>query len=185
MPPTSAPEPSCCAATAPACAIADLLLERQLAFDLIRDARADLPQTQIVVYTAIDDVTYIERCLQLARGIRRQIAMHRRTARGCPQRHRRKHLHLDQKSYSELMAKNGAIGSRSRHVEKLSPSELRAFHFIGRERPVAEIARTPHRSINTIETYRTRIKNKLGLKHASELSYFAFQHSLMTQGLEV
>ena len=44
------------------------------------------------------------------------------------------------------------------------------FRLIGRGRTTAEVADELHLSVHTIETYRRRIKAKLGLRTAAELS---------------
>ncbi len=54
--------------------------------------------------------------------------------------------------------------------ESLSDRELEVFRLMGRGRTTAEVADELHLSIHTIETYRRRIKAKLGLRTAAELS---------------
>ncbi len=54
-------------------------------------------------------------------------------------------------------------------MEKLTDRELEVFHAIGQGHTTKQIARKLSLSIKTIGTYRERIKEKLGLKNASEL----------------
>lgn len=58
-------------------------------------------------------------------------------------------------------------------VEVLSNRELEVFRLIGAGKTTSNIAKQFHRSIKTIETYRSRIKNKLCLKHNIELIHSA------------
>jgi DNA-binding CsgD family transcriptional regulator len=60
-------------------------------------------------------------------------------------------------------------------VQTLSDRELEVFEQIGRGRSTKEIARQLHLSIKTVETHREKIKAKLGLKSATELSRAAYQ----------
>ncbi|MGM0505787.1 MAG: response regulator [Bacteroidota bacterium] len=60
-------------------------------------------------------------------------------------------------------------------MELLSDRELEVFEWIGRGHSSAEIADQLHLSSKTVETYRSRIKEKLGLRHASELMFHAIK----------
>ncbi len=54
-------------------------------------------------------------------------------------------------------------------AEHLSERELQVFESVGTGTSTYEIARTLHIDVSTVETYRARIKEKLGLKNATEL----------------
>ncbi|HXY36872.1 MAG TPA: response regulator transcription factor [Planctomycetaceae bacterium] len=60
-------------------------------------------------------------------------------------------------------------------VHTLSDRELEVFEQIGRGRSTKDIARQLHLSIKTVETHREKIKAKLGLRSAAELSRAAYQ----------
>lgn len=62
-------------------------------------------------------------------------------------------------------------------VEVLSARELEVFRLIGEGKTTSNIAKQFHRSIKTIETYRSRIKKKLCLKHNMELIHSAMYWS--------
>lgn len=51
----------------------------------------------------------------------------------------------------------------------LSERELQVFESVGTGNSTHEIARALHIDVSTVETYRARIKEKLGLKNATEL----------------
>lgn len=59
-------------------------------------------------------------------------------------------------------------------LDDLSPRELEVLSLIGQGLKTAEVAETLCLSPKTIETYREKLKVKLGLKNASELARFAF-----------
>ena len=55
-------------------------------------------------------------------------------------------------------------------MEMLSDRELQVFEMIGEGLTTREIARQLHVAVKTVETHRRRIKTKLGLKTAAQLS---------------
>ncbi|PKL47472.1 MAG: DNA-binding response regulator [Candidatus Riflebacteria bacterium HGW-Riflebacteria-2] len=59
-------------------------------------------------------------------------------------------------------------------LDDLSPREREVLRLIGQGLKTAEIAESLCLSPKTIETYREKLKTKLGLKNASELARFAF-----------
>ena len=66
-------------------------------------------------------------------------------------------------------------GASRNPVEVLADRELEVFRLIGEGMKTAEIAQKLHLSVHTIETYRERIKTKLGMKNSSRLGQFATQ----------
>jgi DNA-binding NarL/FixJ family response regulator len=62
--------------------------------------------------------------------------------------------------------------------ETLSDRELEAFGLIGEGLTTVEIAQRMHVSAKTVETYRARIKQKLGVRNLNELMQRAVQSRL-------
>jgi len=60
-------------------------------------------------------------------------------------------------------------------VESLSDRELEIFRLIGQGLTTSQVADRLHRSVNTVESHREKIKDKLGLKNAGELNRAAAQ----------
>jgi DNA-binding NarL/FixJ family response regulator len=60
-------------------------------------------------------------------------------------------------------------------VEDLSDRELEIFRLIGQGRATRQIAAELHISTSTVETYRERLKTKMGLKNGAELTRRAMQ----------
>jgi DNA-binding NarL/FixJ family response regulator len=58
-------------------------------------------------------------------------------------------------------------------VSQLSDRELEVFQFVGQGLSTREIAERLHLSVKTVETHRSRIKSKLGLKNSAELAHRA------------
>ena len=63
-------------------------------------------------------------------------------------------------------------------VDRLSDRELEVFELIGSGSTTRQIAERMHLSPKTIETYRDRIKTKLGLANTTELMRHAVKRVL-------
>jgi len=68
-------------------------------------------------------------------------------------------------------------GSRLDGLNQLSNRELEVFQYIGNGLDTRQIARSICRSPKTVETYRYRIKKKLGLDNSIELAQLACIHA--------
>src|SRR5439155_15017226 len=65
---------------------------------------------------------------------------------------------------------NGEIESARSELKPLSDRELQVFSLIGRGFGASRLATELHLSVKTIETHQMHIKQKLGLRSATELS---------------
>ena len=68
------------------------------------------------------------------------------------------------------MLANGSVEARRDACEHLSDRELQVFRLFGSGLGSSRIAQELHLSVKTIETHRHRIKQKLGLTNAGELT---------------
>jgi DNA-binding NarL/FixJ family response regulator len=66
-------------------------------------------------------------------------------------------------------------------VDALADRELEVFRLLGEGKKTAAIAGQLHLSVKTVETYRTRIRQKLDLADGTELAHFA-THWVMENG---
>lgn len=79
-----------------------------------------------------------------------------------------------------LLAKTKeANRERVAQVERLSERERTVFASLGRGAEMSEIAASMNVSVKTVETYRARIKQKLGIKNRVELLRFAVECELL------
>ncbi|MDZ7717667.1 MAG: response regulator transcription factor [Balneolaceae bacterium] len=72
-----------------------------------------------------------------------------------------------------MNAMQGKKNSITSPVDVLSDRELEVFELIGRGKSSNEIANQLHLASKTIETYRSRIKEKLSFKNSTEMMYHA------------
>jgi DNA-binding NarL/FixJ family response regulator len=86
-------------------------------------------------------------------------------------------IYLSESMTREILrrASKGGDAVTESPVEHLSDRELEIFRLIGQGRATRQIASELHISTSTVETYRERLKTKLGLKNGAELSRKAMQ----------
>jgi DNA-binding NarL/FixJ family response regulator len=154
----------------PDLAIIDLSLGGDSGIDLIRMIREQFPKVAMVVLSMHDERVYAERSIRAgARGYimkrestKKVVDAIREVLQG--------NVYLS-KELTELFAQkfiSGAGGDAS-PISQLSDRELEVFRFIGQGYETREIAETLQVNIKTVQTYCTRIKDKLNLSSGAEL----------------
>jgi len=167
--------------TEPDLVIVDISLKSGNGIDLVKRLKAKDTTLVVLVWSMYPENLYAERALRAgARGYVNkgqsadQIMEAIRTV-------------LDGRTYlsAEMSEKllGRVIGHSSAavvtsHVEKLTDRELEAFELLGQGLTTQQIAGRMHVSHKTVETYRARIKEKLGLMNAVELIQHAVQWSM-------
>lgn len=159
------------AKTSPDLVIVDLLLKGSHGLDLIKDLRLRQPATAILVVSMHEESLHAERAIRAgALGfINKQEATRsivhaiRTVLQG--------DIYVSETLTSRLAAK---IAGKPRaqaglSIELLTDRELRVFEFLGMGYSTRQIAASLHVGITTVETYRARIKQKLGLRTGPEL----------------
>lgn len=155
--------------------IVDITLKTSDGIDLVKQINSHFKQLPVLVVSMHDESLYAERAL-LA-GARGYIMKQEATDSIV---HAIRHV-LKGKIYASDDVKETIF---SRHVDpgrseavsavdSLTNRELEVFRLFGKGLSTKEIAETLHLSIKTIGTYRERIKEKLSLKHISELISYA------------
>jgi DNA-binding NarL/FixJ family response regulator len=159
------------AALKPDVAVVDLSLQGPDGLELVKNLRAHQIPVPVVILSMHDESLYAERALRAgARAyLMKQeaaeqvlLALRRVLAGG---------IYVSDRMASRLL---GQI-SRAQPTpgdspfRSLSDRELDVFRRIGRGHGTRQIADELHLSIKTVESYRTHIKDKLGLSSAAEL----------------
>lgn len=141
--------------------------------DLVKKLGEVRPDLAVLVVSMHDEMLYAARALALG-------------ARGYVMKHEAVHVLEDAVLrlldggiwMSERMAAHLAKqnSTQATPVGSLSDRELEVFMLIGQGLSTREIAERTERSVKTIETYRARIKKKLGLQTAAELMHYAVSY---------
>lgn len=157
--------------------IIDLSLADGHGFELIKDLGTIAPLPRMLVFSAHDEEVYAERVLEAgALGYVRKTATEaelleaiRRVLAG------QVYLSASMTSRVLLRRVTPPRGDHRSPIQALSDRELQVFELIGNGQSTKQIAFTLGVDAKTIETYRARIKEKLGLDSAPSLMRAAFQ----------
>ena len=179
-------------ATDPDVAIVDISLGDAHGLDLIQNLKAERPGLAVVVFSMYDEAVYAERALRAgARGYVRKseptatIAEAVRSAAAGE-------IYLARHAASRLLARvalgpdrlSGGDGVATASAERrggvggldeLTDREMAVFQLLGQGRSPEGIADHLNLSRKTVETYRRRAKEKLGLDSVTELLQFAIR----------
>jgi len=166
------------ARTQPDVAIVDIALKTGDGIDLIKRIKARNDHVRILVWSMYREALYAQRALRAGalgyidkeQATDKIIDAIRAILAG--------NIYLSPTMTNSLLQR--AVGDEPAHVlaaptEVLSDRELEVFRAIGAGQKVQQIATQLHLSVKTVETYRDRIRGKLGLSDAAELARRAFQ----------
>jgi DNA-binding NarL/FixJ family response regulator len=160
------------AALQPGLAIVDLTLKSSLGIELIKDLQARFPEVKILVVSMQDEMIYADRCIHAgARGYITKQQASRHVMRAIRQVLAGGIYLSDAMVHQVLERSAGRPGQREplEIVSKLTDRELQVFELVGKGLSTRQIADLLFLDTKTIETYRARIKEKLGFKDGPEL----------------
>ncbi|TWU44999.1 Oxygen regulatory protein NreC [Novipirellula aureliae] len=161
--------------TQPDAAIVDICLKTSNGIELVKEIRSRFPTVRTLVWSMYDESLYAERALKAGASgyINKRYA--RETMIDALRTVLAGEVYLSPEFLSKRMQeKTSGDSIDDREPAKvLSNRELEVFTLIGRGTKTSQIASAMSLSPNTIETYRSRIKDKLCLRHTAELARFA------------
>jgi len=172
-------EPSALAAMAaqpPDIAVVDLSLKKGSGLELIRALRAQVPTVAIVVLSMHEELTDVERAFRA--GAAGYVMKQESTGQivAAIREVRAGGIFVNPALRSLLAARLTSRGrERSGLVEHLSDRELEVLRRLGGGESTREIGAALGVSQKTVQTYCARIKEKLGLDDAQELTRYAYQ----------
>jgi DNA-binding NarL/FixJ family response regulator len=162
--------------TKPDIAIVDITLRGSSGLELIKDLKAQELDVPVLVLSMHDEELYAERVLRA--GGRGYISKHEATTTltDAIEQVVRGEVYLGAKMTAQVL-KRMSVGTavKSGGLELLADRELEVFLLVGKGYNSRRIAEQLHLGESTIETYRARIKDKLGLRDAAELYIRAAQ----------
>ena len=167
-------------AVRPDVVVVDIRLETGSGLDLVERINARDESIGILVWSNYPDTIYAQRAL--CAGALGYINKRQATGRiiEAIRRVRDGQIFLCEETAQQLLGSAVGRGKRLRAagVECLSNRELEVFRLIGEGLSTSEIARRLHRTVNTVDSHRGRIKIKLALKSAGELTRAAVEWML-------
>jgi DNA-binding NarL/FixJ family response regulator len=156
--------------TKPDIAIVDVTLRGSSGLELIKNLKAQEIEVPVLVLSMHDEELYAERALSA--GARGYISKHEAssTLSEAIKKVVGGDIYLGGKITSHVLKRLAAGGAgKPSGLNSLADRELEVFHLIGRGYNSRRIAEQLHLGESTIETYRARIKDKLGIRNAAEL----------------
>jgi DNA-binding NarL/FixJ family response regulator len=162
----------------PDIAVIDISLKSGNGIDLIKRLRASHPSVRVVVWSMYQETLFAERALRAgAMGYVHKAKATREILQAIRSVLADK-VYLSEDLSGELLARfvtGGNKAGSAASVEALSDRELEAFGFVGQGLTTEQVAEKMHVSPKTVDTYRARIKEKLGLTSMSEVMQRATQ----------
>jgi len=155
----------------PDVAVVDLSLKRGSGLQLIKDLRAQLPETRVLVLSMHEEISDIERALRAgARGYVMKRESTGQIVAAIRQVHAGK-IYADAAVLTSLAER--MVGrppeSLAATPEVLSDRELDVFRRLGEGHSTRRISEDLHLGLKTVQTYCVRIREKLNLADAAEL----------------
>jgi two-component system response regulator NreC len=168
----------------PDVALLDLTMPGGGGMRALQEIVRNCPKTRVLVLTMHDDPAYLRSVLAagasgyvLKRSVDAELlaairAVHRGGTFVDPS--------LANILVEDVLAKKSAKVSRTRPVMILSDRELQVLKLVARGYSSQQIAKQILVGVKTVETYRSRLAQKLGLRTRSEVVRFAVQMGLLT-----
>lgn len=155
--------------TMPDIAIVDLTLRGSSGLELIKNLKAEEIDVPVLVLSMHDEELYAERVIRA--GARGYISKHEAstTLAEAIGKVVGGEVYLGSKITAQVLRKLAGGPAKSSGLDLLADRELEVFQLIGKGFNSRQIAEQIHLDESTVETYRARIKDKLGLKNAAEL----------------
>ena len=171
-------------ATRPDVALLDLTMPGVGGMEALREMARHCRATRVLVLTMHEDPAYLRSALAagasgylLKRAVDSElVAAIRAVDRGGTFVDPR----LADVLVQDVLAKKGRRGSPNRPVRILSDRELQVLRLVALGYSSAQIAERIYVGVKTVETYRSRVAEKLGLRTRSEVIRFAMQMGLLT-----
>ncbi|MFO1439416.1 MAG: response regulator transcription factor [Verrucomicrobiaceae bacterium] len=152
----------------------DMSLPGKGGLELLKDIRAIAPQMPVLIISMHDETLYAERVIKAGgrgyimkqEGPEKIVQAIRKVLGGS--------ISVSERIAAQILdAMSGSKGGTSSSVSTLTDREFEVYRLLGQGKEPHEIARTLHLSIKTVDTHRAHIRQKLGLRNATELIHHA------------
>src|ERR1044071_733165 len=157
--------------------IVDISLSGSNGLDLIKDIKTQFEDLAVLVVSMHEESVYAERALRA--GAMGYVMKHEpaKTVKAAVHKVLGGDLYLSEKMSSSVINRfmRGEIEAPKSAVETLSTRELEVFRLLGQGKAVRRIAEELNVTIATVNSFRNRIKEKLGLTTSTEVMLNAIQ----------
>jgi DNA-binding NarL/FixJ family response regulator len=152
----------------------DMSLPGKSGLELLKDIRALTPGMSVLIISMHDETLYAERVIRAGgrgyimkqEGPEKIVQAVRKVLSGG--------ISVSERIATQILdAMSGAKAGTAASVSTLSDREFEVYRLLGQGKEPHEIARALHLSIKTVDTHRMHIRQKLGLRNATELIHHA------------
>ena len=160
--------------TQPSIVIIDITLRGSSGLELLKDLRAHGIAVPTLMLSMHDESLYAERALRA--GAKGYMTKHEasESVLGAIRQIFKGEIYLKPQFMSRMIHKITAGGEvASEPIDRLADRELEVFDLIGRGLTTREIAAQLGLGITTVDTYKTRIREKLDLENSARLRFAA------------
>lgn len=165
-------------ATKPNVMLLDLSMPKKGGFEVLKQLHAEMPEIRVLILSTYPEKQYAVRCLKNgATGYLTKesaseelVTAIRKTAKG------QKYVSA---SLAELLMTEIQVDSLAMPHEKLSDREFEVLCLIGQGKTVSEIAELLSLALPTINTYRSRILEKMSLEKTTQLVHYVLENKLI------
>jgi DNA-binding NarL/FixJ family response regulator len=170
--------------TRPDVILLDLTMPRAGGMKALQEIARNYRETRVLVLTMHDDPAYLRSALAAgASGYLLKRAVDAELLAAIRAVHRGG-ISVDTRLASvlvqDVLAKRGTRAGPIRQTNILSARELQVLRLVAQGYTSAQIAKQIAVSVKTVETYRSRFAEKLGLRKRSDVIRFAMQMGLLT-----
>jgi len=157
----------------PDLALVDITLKGSSGLEFLKDLKAHNVRLPVLILSMHEEILYAERVL--AAGAKGYITKHENseTLLGAMRQVLEGKVYLSQQMTDNLLKKISGQDVSVSAMKRLTDRELEVFQLIGAGRTTREIAEILKLGMTTVDTYRTRIKEKLGLRNGTQLQHYA------------
>ena len=170
-----------CLTLRPDVAIVDVTLRGSSGLELIKELKAREIELPVLVLSMHEESLYAERVL--AAGAKGYITKHENSDAllAAVRTVLSGEIHLSPKTAAQILKKHSGVHDSAASIHRLADRELEVFQLIGQGRATREIAEALGLGMTTVDTYRSRIKEKLGVRSGIELQHRAAQWLMENQ----
>jgi DNA-binding NarL/FixJ family response regulator len=164
-----------CEESRPDLVLIDLSLGTDSGLDLVKDIAVRFPGLKMLILSMQDEMLYAERVLRAGAAGYISKDTHPDQLINAVRCVLGGGVYASEAVKQKIMQTVRKVDPETNPVAALSDRELAVFEQIGKGLGTADIAEAMHLSVKTIETYRARIKSKLGVRGSAELVQRAVQ----------
>lgn len=166
----------------PQVAVVDIAMPEQNGVEATRQIRAEYPETQVIILSMYANLEYVRRALRAgARGyVLKESAGDEliEAVRAVHAGQRHLSLKLVDEFIDDYLAQRTPLEAES-PLERLSAREREVLQLVAEGKSSAQIAELLALSPKTVDTYRSRVMQKLELDDVPKLVLFALRHGLI------